>query len=804
MSSPREMLARVVPVGSRDEQLNVASRDGLGWRALPAAAQVYVTGVLVAGAAAVFAAMPHAGVHPLVFAALVACSCLTASWKVSLPISPVSGSTLSLSHAAHLMALLIAGRDPAIIIALIGSWAQCTFNVKCAYPWYRTAFSMATEVITVAASAAAYAWLGGIVQPVDPIASSGPIVGAIATYFLVNSALVAAAIALSLRQPVWKVWHDDFLWSAPSFVVAGALGALAAVVVARGWGWAALLMVAPVYLTYRTYRVFLGRLDEQRRHVEETQMLHRQSVEALLQARRAEQALAAEKERLAVTLRSIADGIISTDLDGTVLSMNRVAETLTGWTQQQAAGQPLSTVFQNFDAETREACDNSIAMLEERARTRAAGRCTILVGRDLAEHSIEESTAVVCDADGRAIGMVLAFRDIKDALRMQEERAKTARLSSLGHLAGGIAHDFNDVLMAITGNVSIARAMIPDVEPASTALAEAEHACVRARQLTWRLLTFSKGGIPHKQTIGLAHVLREAATRVLRGSPVTCSFECAADLWNVLADEGQLIEVFGNILTNAQQAMPHGGAISVRAENVYELTARTEHTLRVAPGRYVRVSIADKGMGIPKENLGRIFDPYFTTKQRGSGLGLATTHSVVKNHGGFVAVDSELGTGTAVHVTLPASEAREVAACSVQMSASRRGGHRVLVMDDEEPVRRLTMNMLQFLGYESEVVDSGNAAIDRFTHALQSGNPFDVVMLDLIVPGGPGAREALNRLALIDPSVKAILMSGYSQDSIISEFRRYGFHAAIDKPFTLQELSATLEHVVASPHYPVH
>jgi two-component system cell cycle sensor histidine kinase/response regulator CckA len=387
---------------------------------------------------------------------------------------------------------------------------------------------------------------------------------------------------------------------------------------------------------------------------------------------------------------------------------------------------------------------------------------------------------------------------------MQEERAKAARLSSLGNLAGGIAHDFNDVLMAITGNVSIARAMIPPVEPAASALAEAEHACVRARHLTWRLLTFSKGGIPHKRTISPAQVLRDAATRVLRGSPVTCSFDCPADLWNVLADESQLVDVFGNLLVNAQQAMPHGGAISVRAENVYELSTRTEQTLRISPGRYVRVSIADNGIGIPKENLGRIFDPYFTTKQRGSGLGLATTHSIIKNHGGFVAVDSELGAGTTVCVTLPAAEAHETAACGVPTPALRRAGRRVLVMDDEEPVRRLTMNMLQFLGYETEVAHSSNAAVERFAHALQTGNPFDVVMLDLIVPEGPGAREALGRLTVIDPSVKAILMSGYSQDSILTEFRQYGFHAAIDKPFTLQELSAALECVVASPHYPVH
>lgn len=785
-----QLLNRISTLIYSPPRVTTPARDDLRWRALPPAAQRYAAATMIAGACAVAAFFPREWPSPLVIAALLACTCLTASWKVSLPISLVSGSTLSVSHAANMMALLVVGPGVAILIAIAGAWAQCTFKVRRAYPWYRTVFSMAAEALSVAASGLVYVWLGGSVPPTDFLALPVPLVAAIATYFLVNSGLVACAIALSIRQRIWKVWHDDFLWSAPSFMVAGAFGGVAAAAVAQSWQWAALLIFAPLYLTYRTYRVFLSRLDQQRRHVEETQLLHQHAVDALQQARRAEQALAAEKERLAVTLRSIGDGLITTDLDGTILSINRVAEALTGWTQEQAVGASLSAVFRNFDPETRAPRDNSVAALV---------RCSLLVARDLSERPIEESVAPICDADGRAIGMLLAFRDITDALRIQEERAKATRMASLGLLAGGIARDFNNALLAIMGNVSIARASIPQGHKVATALADAEQACLGARQLTWQLLTFSKGGVPRKQTVALAGVLDESASLVLRGSNVDYTFDYQDDLWPVHADPAQLVQVFSSLLTNAQQAMPHGGVIAVTAENVYEATARSGYALSISPGRHVRVSISDKGIGIPKENLGRIFDPYFSTKQRGSGLGLATTHSVVKNHGGFLSVDSELGLGTTVHVTLPAMTECTLTEPVLPAKPSRGGRHRVLVMDDEEAARRLAFNMLEYLGYDGEIVDNGNAAVERFARALQQGHPFDVVILDLIVPGGAGGKEAVARLAAIDPSVKAIVMSGYAQESTMTDYRDHGFQAAISKPFTLQELSATLEFVVGQP-----
>jgi len=237
--------------------------------------------------------------------------------------------------------------------------------------------------------------------------------------------------------------------------------------------------------------------------------------------------------------------------------------------------------------------------------------------------------------------------------------------------------------------------------------------------------------------------------------------------------------------------------VTIAAENVYERDSRTERALRIAPGPHVRVSITDKGIGIAQEHLARIFDPYFTTKQRGSGLGLATAYSIIKNHGGVVAVDSALGRGTVVQVTLPAVAEREAAEPTDVIMVMQGGARRVLVMDDESSVRRLAISMLQSLGYESEVVPSGSAAVERVTRAVKNGQRFDVVMLDLIVPGEMGGTEAMSQLSAIDPSIKGILISGLAQDDVMTKFRDYGFEAALSKPFSLQELRTTLQTVLA-------
>jgi signal transduction histidine kinase/CheY-like chemotaxis protein len=276
--------------------------SSLAWDGLPRIAQAYVAAITLIGAVVFVLALPHTYPDPWLLGSLLVLACITSAWKVTLPLSLSSGSTLSVSYAADLMALLLLGAGPAVIIAVVGAWMQCTFRVKQSYPLYRTGFSMSAEAITMVATGLTYASLGGSPGLVDLSSIAKPLVGAIATYFVVNTSLVGGAIALSSGRSWWQVWHDEFLWSAPSFMVAGSAGAIAALIVQQGRHWEALLLLAPVYLTYRTYEIFVGRLEDQRRHVQETQKLHNETLEALRQALSAEQALAQEKERLATTL----------------------------------------------------------------------------------------------------------------------------------------------------------------------------------------------------------------------------------------------------------------------------------------------------------------------------------------------------------------------------------------------------------------------------------------------------------------------------------------------------------------------
>jgi len=783
-----------------------AASDPLGWDALPFAARCYVAAVIAAGALVTAHALATASARPLLFTVLLVSACLTSAWKVNLPL-PIGSCTLSMSYAADLMALILLGPAPATIVAVAGAWTQCTFNVRQAYPWYRTAFSMSAEAITMLATSAGYAWFGGGSAALPLAALSKAAVGAIASYFIVNSWIVAIAIGWSTGRSPWRVWHDDFSWSVPSFIVAGTAGTVAAVIIERGNAWLAFLAVAPVYLTYRTYQVFLRRIEDERRHLVETQRLHTEAVEALMQAKAAEQALAHEKERLAVTLRSIGDGVIATDLEGRVLLVNNVAETLTGWTQAEARGQHLASVFRTFEPDTRRRCDNSIGALNAGTDQPRLCRSTILVAKDLSERPIEEIAAPLSDAAGRTVGMVVAFRDITQALHMRDERAKAQRVALLGLLAGGIAHDFNNILMAVTGNLSLARASVSPGSPAAISLTEAEQACLRARQLTWRLLTFSKGGVPVKKIISPGAALNEAARLATRGTNATCRLTIAPDLWLVSADESQLVQVFTNIIVNAQQSMPSGGTIDITAENATEPRERWQYALRAEPGPYVRVSVTDHGIGISEENVGRIFDPYFTTKQVGSGLGLATSYTMIKNHGGHFSVQSKTGEGTTVTVNLRAVPAAlagltvDAVSEPVRRLLSSRNAHRsrILVMDDEQTIRTLAVNMLTFLGHEAEAADDGKSAIERYRRAFASGRPYDAVILDLIVPNGIGGREALERLREIDPDVTGIIVSGYAQDPVITDYREHGFKAVIAKPFTLQELRWTLDSVIQAP-----
>ena len=332
--------------------------------------------------------------------------------------------------------------------------------------------------------------------------------------------------------------------------------------------------------------------------------------------------------------------MITTDLDGTVLLINNVAEDAdrldAGGGRRAAARRRVPELRSRDPGALRELrCDS----WRRAPGTPGVTRSTVLVARDLTERPIEEIAAPLRDAAGRTIGMVVAFRDITDALKMQEERAQAEQARSLGLLAGGIAHDFNNILMAIMGNVSMARVAMPAGRPRGAALAEARTGLPpRAAADLAAPDVLARAACRSRSTIALPRILEESAGLALRGSNVTLHlrYRRRNSVAGARPTTAQLVQVFTNVLINAQQAMPHGGVDRSSRREHLRADRAGEYALRVEPGRYVRMSITDTGIGIPEENLGSIFDPYFSTKQRGSGLGLATSHSIVKNHGGFV------------------------------------------------------------------------------------------------------------------------------------------------------------------------
>ncbi|MBM4142379.1 MAG: response regulator [Lentisphaerae bacterium] len=374
--------------------------------------------------------------------------------------------------------------------------------------------------------------------------------------------------------------------------------------------------------------------------------------------------------------------------------------------------------------------------------------------------------------------------------REREQNMRIEKLESLGVLAGGIAHDFNNLLMGILGNISLARSA-PDHQRAEL-LNEAENAAARATSLTRQLLTFARGGVPIKRVTALSGVLEDAVSFALRGSDVRAQIELAQDLRAVEVDVGQIAQVVGNIVLNADQAMPQGGTIRVCAENA-AVTARDG--LPLSPGAYVRITFADQGPGIPEEHLTRIFDPYFTTKQKGSGLGLATAFSIVHRHGGTITAVSTLGCGATFSVYLPASSAAAVAEPPAGTPRPARGG-RLLVMDDEEAVRRLAKRYLERLHFEVTVAADGAAALEAYRVAMAERRPFGAVIADLTVAGGMGGREFMQRLRAIDPQARAIVSSGYCDDPVMSNPREHGFCGVVPKPYRMAELERVLAEVL--------
>jgi CheY-like chemotaxis protein len=369
---------------------------------------------------------------------------------------------------------------------------------------------------------------------------------------------------------------------------------------------------------------------------------------------------------------------------------------------------------------------------------------------------------------------------------------KADKLESLGVLSGGIAHDFNNILTSILGNISIAKMFAEPGDKIFERLRQAENECMRARSLTQQILIFSRGGAPIMKTVFISELLKDTACFALSGSNVRCEFSIPGDLWPVEADEGQIGQVINSLIINASQAMPGGGVINLLAENI---VVGARQGLPLNDGEYIKISVTDHGIGMPGKHLQKIFDPYYTTKQKGSGLGLAVAYSIVKRHNGYIDVRSIPGKETTFNIYLPASS-RNVLAEKEFREKVHRGEGKILVMDDEKMVRDVVGSMLGILGYKTELAKDGVEAIELYKKAKQSGQPFDAVIMDLTVPGGMGGKEAIQKLVEIDPEVKAIVSSGYSDDPVMADFKKYGFSNIAAKPYNIRDLGKALYKII--------
>ncbi|HEX8899229.1 MAG TPA: CHASE3 domain-containing protein [Chthoniobacterales bacterium] len=532
------------------------------------------------------------------------------------------------------------------------------------------------------------------------------------------------------------------------------------------------------------------------------QVLFVAMVRDVTERRRFEQEIAADKESLAVTLRSIEDGVITTDVQGKIIMINNAGENLTGWTSKEAIGRSLKSVYNiAIDLQAQARAQKTGSRNEAQSILLSMPENATLRSRHGREHVIEQVASPIRDSKNEVAGVVLVFRDITERQRNEAERRKAETLEQLGLLAGGIAHDFNNLLTAIIGNISLASLLLPPNDEMGTRLNDAKNASMRARDLAQQLLTFARGGAPIKKTASIGKLIQDTVSFSLRGSHSRSEFLFGADLWPAEIDPGQISQVIANLVVNADQAMPNGGTLRVNCDNFSYDSNTSPAVTDLPPGDYIRIGIRDEGTGISEDCIKRIFDPYFTTKPKGNGLGLATTYSIIKNHNGLITVESKVHFGSTFTIYLPALRHQQLPVEPPrQMNEVVSGTGRILIVDDEEAIRALVEFTLERLGYKVSQAESALEGVELYRQKLEAGERFDAVILDLTLPGGMGGKEALKKLIEIDPTVNAIVSSGYAMDATMSRYQDFGFRGVIAKPYEAAELGKIVHEVIESSH----
>jgi two-component system cell cycle sensor histidine kinase/response regulator CckA len=504
--------------------------------------------------------------------------------------------------------------------------------------------------------------------------------------------------------------------------------------------------------------------------------------------KKAEKALVENRRHLDLIVNGIMDIIVLLEVEPgfyfRVINVNSSFEKRTGLAQEQVSGKRLEEIF----------IENQAKLINKMCKTALKAGKQIEFEEDMGSYILESKLIPLVDSGGKTSFILYSGHDITEKKKMEEDLLKVEKLESVGIFAGGIAHDFNNILTVILGNISLAKMYTEQEEKIYRTLSEIEKASIQAKELTKQLLTFAKGGAPILKTSYMREMIKDTVKFALRGSNVKCRFTVQDDLWTVDIDEGQISQVINNLVINAKQAMPDGGMVKVTAKNI---AGNQEQSIKLKDIDYVKVSFGDNGTGISEEHLAKIFVPYFTTKTKGSGLGLATSFSIIKKHKGYITVDSELGAGTTFIFYLPASQnEKDKHHQTEEFHIAGKG--RILVMDDEKKIRDTASNILTQFGYEVACAFDGTEAIKMYKEAKETGQPFNAVIMDLTIPGGMGGKETIKQLISLDPGIKVIVSSGYSNDPIMVEYTNYGFCSVVAKPYSSQDLGRAVHSALSN------
>lgn len=476
-----------------------------------------------------------------------------------------------------------------------------------------------------------------------------------------------------------------------------------------------------------------------------------------------------ERERLSVTLKSIGDGVIVTDLAGKIIYYNDSAAKITGYMDTESISKNLTDIFKIDDKEYGDL----------QGKRPEVSR---LIRKDNSMTYIEYIQNDIV-SNNSSIGKILVFKDVSHRIQMEEEIMKKSKLDSLSLLAGGLAHDYNNLLTAILGNITLCKIFTNDPN-IKESLDQAEKAALKASDLTQKIITFSKGGEPLKKYFNLKEFLTESVNFYLTGSNVKCTFNISKIVGDFLGDRSQLSQAINNIIINSKQEMKEGGNLYLNADIVDK---RTDERLKNFTGSYLVIEISDEGRGVTEESLPKIFDPYFTTKKNALGLGLSAAYSIIKRHNGMIFASNRKSGGLSIFIYLPASPKKETVSEPEKKDINLRILN-VLIMDDEKVIRDTLSAMLKQLGCNVTISKEGLEAIELYKTSIIQNIPFDLVMLDLTIPGGMGGKQTIAKLLEIDKDVKAVVSSGYYDDPVISLWEDYGFRGVLKKPYSFEEL----------------